>query len=572
MGDPDRMRRIVLGLAGAAVALGVAGAALAVRASSAGLDATLLTALRAGSGLAIEARATRVTLWPTPRLRFDEVRVATAEGAPVARLKALVVKPALSSLLTGRASVTDVTLLSPVIQAEAVDLERLARALSEAEGGTPPSLRVVDGEVRWARGRVSAIDAGFVLTRGGAQLAATGVARFRDRTVEGALTVDDVFAAARGARSDLRLRLEGDGLRIGFEGHAARTESGRRLEGELGLRARSLKEAAAWLGAPLPAVSAPLADVTLSGRGIADRTGLALDGAELALDGAQFDGAARFGRTPDGRPDVEATLDAEAIDLTPYLGVVSDEPAGDWRRRAIDVRTLAALNLDLRLSARRLRAGALALGPTAATISVARGALDVVVGEASVYGGVVGGRLALEPYGAAARLRLSLKGAEVELGPLLRDATGRERLSGALSGEVAAEGQGATPGALLHSLSGRGSASLQGGAVGGLRARALALLGLGGKIEVRTAEGSATVAGGVARTQDLRLGGPAAELRLSGEADLPSGRLNLTGALAVTDGATIPARVRGRIDDPKLRLDPLGGERRSDAASPTPAP
>ncbi|GLK75712.1 hypothetical protein GCM10008171_09660 [Methylopila jiangsuensis] len=565
------MRRIVLGLAGAAVALGVAGAALAVRASSAGLDATLLTALRAGSGLALEAKDARLTLWPTPRLRFDDVRVATAEGAPVARLKALVVKPAFMSLVTGRASVTDVTLLSPVIQAEAVDLERLARALSDAQRGTPPSVRVVDGEVRWGKGQVSAIDAGFALTRGG-QLAATGVARFRDRTVEGAMTVDDVFAAARGARSDLRLKLDGDGLRIAFEGHAVRTEGGRRLEGELGLRARSLKEVAAWLGAPLPAVSAPLADVTLSGRGLIDRAGLALDGAELALDGAQFDGAARFGRTPDGRPDVEATLDAEAIDLTPYLGAVSDSPSGDWRRRGIDVRTLAALNLDLRLSARRLRAAAITLGPTAATVSVAHGALDMVVGEASVYGGVVGGRLALEPYGAAARLRLSLRGAGVELGPLLRDAAGQERLSGELSGEFAAEGQGATPGAILRSLSGRGSASLQGGAVGGLRARALALLGLGGKIEVRTAEGSATVSGGVARTGDLRLGGPSAELRLSGEADLPSGRLNLTGALAVTEGATIPARVRGRIDDPKLRLDPLGADRRSDAGGLRPAP
>ncbi|MFD1331019.1 AsmA-like C-terminal region-containing protein, partial [Methylopila musalis] len=99
--------------------------------------------------------------------------------------------------------------------------------------------------------------------------------------------------------------------------------------------------------------------------------------------------------------------------------------------------------------------------------------------------------------------------------------------------------------------------------------RALALLGLGGRIEVRTAEGSVTVAGGVARTEDLRLGGPSAELRLAGDANLTSGRLNLAGVLAVTDGGAIPARVRGRIDDPKLRLDPLGSDRRSDA---TPAP
>lgn len=568
------MRRVVLGLAGAVVAVGVALGALVARTPPGAIETELLEALRNGSGLTVAAREpVRFSLFPTPHVRLDDVTVSDASGAPVMTARAVIATPRIKSLLAGAVEIDEVTLKTPVLPVDGLDLEGLAAKVvaRAANGGRLPSLRIVEGAVTWSTGRVDAIEAGVVWPRVGRALSLTGVGAYNGKEVEVRGRIDDPAAAVQGRRSDLKVKLVGGGARLAFEGAAVEAGDGqRRFDGTIGFRAGSLKELSRWFGGATPALGAPLADVTLSGQATIDRTGVSVESAELAVDGANFIGATRFA-LKDGRPDVEATLAARDLDLTHYLDGFSPALAdsGGWSAESLDVRPFRALDLDLRLSARNVTVGPMRFGPTAATVSVANGALDVSIGEATAYGGVLGGRVQVEPDGRTAKVRLQVQGTDIDVAGALKDVTGAAPLSGALSADATLEGSGATMVEIVRALEGRGAARLAGGTIGGFQAKALALLGAGTRLEIRSADGTMTMTRGVAHTDDLVLGGPNATLRLAGEADVASGKMSLAGTLAALSGDSLTARVRvdGPFLAPKLRL---GGRRepehRSDVA------
>ncbi|GLK81641.1 AsmA family protein [Methylopila turkensis] len=552
------MRRIVLGLVAAALALGVAFAALLARASESGFERAVLERLHAGTGLRLDASGAAVRLLPAPRLRLADVTVRSPDGAEIARARSLTATPRLGPLLFGRVELEAVALDGLVATVTDADLDAFAEAFRGRilAGVRPPALRVTDGELIWGRERIRGIDLGLAWPHGGA-LGLTAAGRFRGRTVEATATLDDPAAVALGRSGAVRARFEGGGLRLAYDGRTATDGASARIDGRIAARAESIRDVASWFGAPLPAVGPALSGATLSGAAAVSRAGLAVDQAEIAVDGANYVGAARFALSDAGRPEIEATLDARTLDVTPYLEGFAPAFGADgaWSGLRFDVQPFRAVDLDLRLSARSVRAGGLRLGPTAATITVADGALDVGVGEAQVYGGVVAGRARIRPDGRSNHVRLDLQARGVDLEDLLTAARGEAALSGALSVEASLAGSGGSMEEIVSSLSGEGAARLQDGVMGGFRAKALVLLGLGGRLEIRSIDGAMTMAGGVARLRELALVGPVARVDVSGEADLRTRRFDLGGRLAAGNGASAPVRIDGPFDSPRLRLD-----------------
>jgi AsmA protein len=334
------------------------------------------------------------------------------------------------------------------------------------------------------------------------------------------------------------------------------------FRGAVALSATSLRDALRWLDAPAPRASSPLSDFRLAGHASLDRGGLSVSDAELDLDGGSFVGAGRV-TAPGGRLTIEANLDAETLDLKPLARGLAPPVRrnGEWSVAPIDLSPLAGFDLDLRLSAEAVLMDKLRLGPTAATLTVAKGGLDLGVGEALAYGGTLRGRLTLQPDVAGARVAIQGSSSGVRLEKALKHLfDSGPPLSGALSSEAAVQGGGRSVAEIVGTLSGRSSARLTDGAIERMqRSRTLSLIGIPGRMEVAEADAEIVIERGVARTERLSIFGPDASFALSGEARLLDRRLDLVGVLRPAAGGwSAPVRVDGPFASPRLRANVSG--------------
>ncbi|RXF73379.1 AsmA family protein [Hansschlegelia zhihuaiae] len=568
-------RRILFGLA-AAVALAAASGAVALsRVSVDDAGERLIGGLRDATGLSVAANgAATVSLFPSPRLRVDGVSFARRGEPPFAVARELVGALRLPALLLGRVELGEITLSEPQIALDRLPYADVLAALQARKGvGHAPSIRIADGRLGWGGRAVDRVEAGLAWPRDGGPLAFSGYGRLGGRPVEATLQLADLAAFGRGERAPFRARLEGGGLRVMFDGDAIGVASPR-LTGEISARAASLADALDWLGARAAGRGASQWSASFAGRGGLDADGLQISNAEIDLAGRSFLGAGRL-TSVNGQPAVEATLDAGDLDLTPFAATLSPrlgEPDGSWSEAAIDLDGLRGWSLDLRLSAEALEFGGLRLGETAATMLVANGGLDLSIGEAAAYGGVIGGRLSLEPKGAETRLRLEGAATGVMVENTLAELLAKPPIEGSVNADLAVESVGTSVAGLVAGLKGRASGHLADGALeSASRSRTLALAGLRGRMPVSRADIRMAVEGGVARADDISIVGPNASFALAGTASLVDRRIKLSGSVSLAKGGwDLPVVVEGPLSSPRLRPNLSGksadGEARRGAA------
>lgn len=562
------MRRVILGLAGAA---GVAAAAASVPLLSApleGADARMVAGLEAATGLTVRANGESVVqLFPSPRVRVEGVSLAHGDEAPFAVARSLVGRVSLSALLRGRLELAEAILEEPQVALDRMPFEDMTAAL-RARGGTPPSIRLVDGRLSWGDRTVDKVEGGLAFSRDGGPLTLSGYGRLAGKQVEATVQLADLAAFSRREEAPFRARFEGGGARVLFDGDAS-DAGGLKLVGDISVRAETLSGALRWLGAGPRLGRALGAEISFAGRGQLDAGGLQISNAELDFAGETFLGAGRLTPGAEGLA-VEATLDAGSVDLAPYLDLVAPQALrsdGVWSAEPVALANLRGWTLDLRLSADVVRFGGLRLDQPAITAIVAKGGLDLSIGEASAYGGAVGGRLALEPDGDAARMRLEGAVSEVALGEALDDVVGRRPITGALTGEILLESRGSSTDELVRGLKGSIGARLADGALERVsRSRTLALAGLSGRMEFTNARAEMAVENGLARAEPVVVEGPRANFSLSGQASLIERTVALSGFVRPVEGGwTLPVRIDGPLFAPKLRPDLSGPTPRGEA-------
>ncbi|GLK68596.1 AsmA family protein [Hansschlegelia plantiphila] len=552
------MRRIVLGIAILATAAVAVFVTLLARAPLDDAGVAMLDALRDGSGLRVEVNGrTKLSMFPTPQVRMAGVSFAQGDQEPFAIARELIGSPRMSALLFGRLELSDVTLDGAQIALDRIPVGALfSTGVTPARAWTAPSIRIVDGRLAWGGQAVEKVEAGLVWAGAGRPLSASGYGTFADRPVEATFALTDPEALARHEQAPFRVRIEGGGARVTFDGTAI-DDGGVRFTGDLSARAASLRETLRWIGAPAPRRSSPLTGFSLVGRATADKSGLSIADAELNLEGGSFLGAGRIA-VVSGQPSIEATLDTGRLDLDPYVNGIAPalQEEHGWNPRPVDLKLLAGYDLDLRLSAGEVRSGALRLGPIAATVVIAGGAFDLAVGEASAYDGTVGGHLSVSPEGAAgARVRLQTELTGIDLDEALRRFVTQPPLTGALTANISVEGVGVSAADVIATLKGEGEARVTGGSLEGIgRSRTLSLAGLRGGMDIASAEATLRIDHGVARTSDFAIMGSDATFTLSGEARLVDRDLRLQGFVKPKEGAwTLPVRVDGPLSSPKLR-------------------
>lgn len=572
-------------LAGLLVLMVLAVSGIAVAAALLSADAVrsvLVSQTRdlTGMELAVDGESA-LGFFPTLNVSFEDVRlVDPASGEPAAEMRALVGSVRFLPLLAGRIEVDSVTLENPRILL-AFDAEGRAnwsgaeRGEEGAAAGIGLPIRDLSiEEIRIVGGAFDYRDAasGTALQIGEADLTAAwpalnaaltlrGSFAWRGERVEGRLSVERPLALADGAASAVRLRLNAPALSVSLDGTAS-GEGQTRFEGDLDASTSSMRRLAGWVAEPLED-GATLGPAALRGRLLVADASAALSGAAIELDGNRADGALSVDLDR-AVPLIQATLDSERLDLSPYIG--GGEGASD---APLNAESFARFDADMRLSASKVLFGAVEAEEAAASITLRDGLMEVNLGDASVFGGEATGTFSLAPWREGVRARLAARLQDFALERFLSGTFGLDRLTGAGSLAFDLSGAGTSWDEIRSGLAGDGRLSLRDGALEGIAlAPLLDSFLAGGRLELpqsgqrtvfESGGGTFSMEHSVLSTDDLALDGPLVRIALNGDFDLAREALAMRGRAGLKrEGEVVrelPFTVSGPLARPSILPD-----------------
>jgi AsmA protein len=555
-----------------------------------------------GLDLAVRGQAT-VSLFPWGNVSLGDVVLAGAsDNEPALAAKELHARLRLVPLLFGRIGASDLSLthahVAVIIGADGTSnwsglSQKLAGTLAPAQRVTTISeIRIVDGtvdvrdEAHGVDEHLSGVEMSFAWPAIARSFAATGRFVWRGEAIDASATVADLVAAVTGGRAGIKVRLSGAPFKIAFDGHVNRTPTFR-LDGTLAADTESLRNALGWAGLkPLP--GGGFGRFALKANMGALAGTVALSSVNVEMDGNRAEGVMTV--TTEGRTLLQGTLAADDLDLTPFLSTlhVLRSAERDWSPVPIMLDGLTGLDLDLRVSARRISLGTAVLGRTAVAANLRQGGLTVAIGESQAFGGVLTGLIQISKVPDGGVLKSQLQFANVDLESCLGELFGTRRLEGKGTLTLAVEARGDSILALTHTLSGTATLNAKQGALVGYNVeqllRRLESRPLAVRNEFRTGRTpfeklnvSIKVVHGMAEVEEVSLDGAAIRLGMAGSVSIPARDFDLKGkASLIPAGATadtpadfeLPFVVQGPWDNPVMLPDTELLLRRSRSMAP----
>jgi AsmA protein len=544
-----------------------------------------------------------VSLFPTGNVSFEDVSLGdNRTGAAALTAERLVARLRFFPFLSGRIEIAEVSLVRPAIAIVLSSdrssnwsghIETLARNLNPGNerAGSFSEIRIEDGtivlrdEARNVVETLSNVELALAWPSISKSFAATGQFSWKDEPVNISASFTDFVAALKGDKSGLKIRLAAMPFKLAFDGYLSHRPT-LRMEGTLAADAASLRDALRWTGQPVPPAGG-FGRFALKAQANVAGGNVGLSGVNVELDGNTGEGVLTI--TSDGRINLQGTLAAEGLDLSPYVSTMRLLTSGErgWDTRPIALEGLDRLDVDMRLSAARVAIAKARLGRTAVTINVRAGNLTVAVGESQAFGGVVKGTFGLARSGADADFRAQLQFANIDLEQGLGEVIGIRRLEGKGSLSFAVESSGRSVYDLTKTLNGTASLVSRRGAISGFNIeqllRRIERRPLSGGNELRTGRTpfetlsvNLKITDGTAAVEEVRITGPSVGLSLTGSASVPERDLDLRGtaSLLAAAGASVapafelPFMVQGPWDDPIILPDPQSRIERSGAAAP----
>ena len=556
--------------------------------------------IRAVTGLDPVVRGpVEVSLFPSGTVSLVDVVLGEAGGrTPPLAAERLVAHLRVLPLLLGRIEIGNITLDHPRI---AVDIDgdgrsnwspllaALAHALKPVDRSAPFSeIRIDHGAIaigdagRGTLETLSNVDLSLAWPSISRSFGATGRFTWRGEPIESSVVISDFLAALVGDTSGLKVRLDGAPLRLAFEGTMSNQPS-LKADGMLSAEAESLRDALRWTGnAPVP--GGGFGRFTLKGQAHLVGGAISLSAVNVELDRNAAEGVLTY--AANGQRTWQGTLDAGALDLTPYVSTVRVMASGsrEWDRGPMALDGLTGFDIDLRLSAARVTIGHAKLGRTAVAASLRGGKLLVTVGEAQAYNGVIRGSLALAKAEGGAEIKSEMQFTDVDLDACLGELFGLRRIEGKGNLSFALEGAGDSVLALTRNVSGSVNLTAEhGGALSGINVEQVLRrlerrpLSPGDYRSGRTPFDKLTVALKVANGEvtvaEATVDGAAVRIALAGGASIPTRELDLKGTAALLNGPNevafeLPFVVNGPWDSPLPLPDTAILLQRSGAAAP----
>jgi AsmA protein len=251
----------------------------------------------------------------------------------------------------------------------------------------------------------------------------------------------------------------------------------------------------------------------------------------LHLDDNDYEGTLAV-EANDKTLQLSGTLATNLLDLTAFLdGLPAPSTQERWNDAPLNLTDVGFTDLDLRLSASRLRLNDIEVKDAALSLLTRPGFIDLSLAEATANGGALKGRLTLEGHGNSLDLRASAIGAAINLEPMLQGGPINHPLSGALSGSMTVESKGDSFNALMHGLTGRAQISVANGQLvgvdlaAGLRDSTSKLFAASGDptqsvTRFDAAQFSAQISQGVAKVADGHIHADSLAVVFGGSADI----------------------------------------------------
>jgi AsmA protein len=545
---------------------------------------------------------TTVSLFPA-RVSLGQVTLGDDRGADAAlTAERLIAQLRLLPLLIGRIEIADVSLIRPRIAVTFDPQGRsnwstLADSLTRTlKPGAKRPERLSFSEIRIADGTVFIHDEkrGIAETLADVELSlawpsisrsfgATGRFWWRNEPVDASFALGDLFAAVAGERSGFKLRLSGAPFKLAYDGHLSHRPT-LKVEGTLAADATSLRQALRWSGVrSLP--GGGLGRFALRAQTNVAGSTVALTGVNLELDGNTVEGVLALAN--DGRPSIQGTLAADALDLTPYVStfrfLTQDER--EWNTGRIRLDGVTAFDLDLRLSAAKIALRGAKLGRTGIAASLRNGNMALTIGESQAFGGVLKGSVALGRSEAGVALKAQVQFTDVDLENCLGEFFAVRRLEGTGDVTLALEGTGTSVLGLTRTLNGQATITANRGALAGLNLEQLLrrlerrpLSGgdfRGGRTPFEKLSVALKIAQGTANVDQVQIEGSSIRVAVGGTASIPTRDLDLKGTATLVSQTAgdraqfeLPFVVQGRWEDPVMLPDAQLLIRRSEAAAP----
>lgn len=537
----------------------------------------------------------RLVLLPRPAIQVQEISLndGSVNGPAVGALQASL---QFWPLLFGEIKVATLTLERPRLAIELSSDGKLISGLpigsAIAKDEEVPELRVANGSVLIrVQGRdrdeiLSGVNAS--LNWSGASLTATGSFMIGNKPANGTLVIADTAALSKGQRSAVRIRLESDAARLAYEGGITFRESALQGEGSLSADGRSLREALALFGTPVPSATG-FGRFSMKSKLSLTPIALIFSNLSIELDGNRADGALTWKR--DGnRSILQGTLASETADLSVYQSPVRLTSAGgqEWERRPIQTAMLQDFDLDLRLSCGKLVIGKLEIGKAAFTLGAKNRQFTAAIGEAQFYGGTLRGNAIWNAAEAKPSLKIDASLGNFDLERGLGGLTGFRRLEGKGSLTVAVASQGASAHEIASTLGGKIQLSMRQGALAGINAEAVLrrlerrpLSGTGdlrgGRTPFERLAGNLEIENGVGKLTSFDVESPILKISLQGETSILRRDFDLHGTASLIRAAQgnapqvafdLPFLINGNWDNPYLLPDPDALIRHSGATAP----
>ena len=322
-------------------------------------------------------------------------------------------------------------------------------------------------------------------------------------------------------------------------------------------------------------------------------TGESFETQDLAfvLDDTTIKGRAAAANLKAPAPRYTFSLTADQMDLDRYLPPPSEEkapkkekvpqPKGKGEGSKPDLKPLRTLNCKGDVTIGKLTVKKVHATDVKIDISAKDGVIAIDPILANLYQGTAKAKVTLDAKTDEPAYRFENSIDNLEAGPFLKDMTGKERITGLSMMKASLTAKGADPEMVKKSLNGNISFSFKDGAIKGVNIAkmirdAFAVLkgqAPSGNEPVQTdfaeLSGSAAIANGIAKSDDLLLKSPLLRVHGKGATDLINDQIDyllsaaVVGTLKGQGGESldkltnipIPIRVSGPLADPKYALD-----------------
>jgi len=289
------------------------------------------------------------------------------------------------------------------------------------------------------------------------------------------------------------------------------------------------------------------------------------------------------------RPRITGELSTALLDLTPYIPAESAPDANrsggsgisEWSDEPMDLAPLRTLDTEITIRADELKARDIEVSDVTALTTLDQGRLTARLNRFQLYGGAGEAVAVINARGNTPSFSFNANLDSLQTQPFLLAAAQFDRLIGDGGFTMDLTANGASPAAIMNSLSGTGRFEFNDGAIQGvnlaqmirtvqtaLQNRALpTAFAESEQTDFSTLGGSFTVTNGVVSNQDLQMLSPLLRVLGNGQIDLgaqsidyrltPRAVQSLTGQGGQLDlqGLEVPVRLEGGFNNVSARID-----------------